>query len=1243
MATAVHFVVSKLLWPLWRRAEDDQETFGAATEEIQQVHGGVVTRLCQDYGLINDTIYFTSREVLGGVPLRDGDAVNAIAIRDGAQGGWRAIRVERHTDAWEDMGDTSLESDLEKLRPLVGTVTSCDLDGGTINQTTFFPRSALCEGYEPMKGDWVQAQYVISPTHWSSQARSVSPLRYRRLDQVRVSSMFGSSGVVEDSIFFSLDSLLLPAQYRPTPGDLVNVVVVESSQSFYCWRALCMGPCHSCGPAVPMPEVELEALLKNKEGLEVSTDTDFGALLLGESKELLIWIENKGSEPHQLKCCDFAGWDSQEQFTFILDLGSAAAVSSSINGKLPLLQPGKTWLINGGPQVPANPYAAYTRPRRSSLRGSIGGYGLYPLPVLTEPVEVFDEEQLQRDEVDEDAEGGADAVYKELLQAAGQKSATRSLEREMEIAPGQRVPVTVGCRGKSLGRCAELLLLQFPSFTIGRRLEVAVSSREESLLLPSAPYNPATQQPTQRQQQQQPTVLRTVMAPAPIRTSRRHLPNFLGNYPVPQALRDCVESKNDVLVVQPELGQPLSVANAQQRFSTLLWLEELHAERELREFSISGALLRKGAIHLHLEVPGLAEGRPSLFIGDKVLLKKPFERGFVVEYIGYVAEINDEDVSLRVNCDFHKAYLGEPLDVEFTFNRLPMRRCHLAISQTKHFGEAVLFPSVLTPQSALWVGGWGPEDEEEVMEEEEEEEGVVEEESQEVEEEDEVGSSSVNADMVSVATQTKTDRLPKKEIPRPGQFFNRCLNPAQREVVKRILEGEGRPTPYILFGPPGTGKTITLIEAILQIYHRIPSSRLLVCTPSNSAADLICVRLHESGYLQSASLVRVNASCRQEESIPEVLQQYSRAGEDIRHASFHRIVVSTCSSAGMFYQIGLRVGHFTHVFLDEAGQATEPECLIPIGLLSEKDGQIVLAGDPCQLGPVVKSKLASVFGLGVSLLERLMATPLYACREDGYNPALVTKLLYNYRSHEALLSLPSRLFYAGDLCMRAQRSVVDSLCHWGRLPTKGFPLIFHGLRAAEMREGNNPSWFNPAEAVQVMLYCCQLAKRHYNPVSPTDIGIIAPYRKQVEKIRVLLHRVGLSDIKVGSVEEFQGQEFLVIIMSTVRSNEAVLQEDLQSALGFLSNPKRFNVAITRAKALLIVVGNPHILIKDPCFNALLQFAYDNGALIGSDPPVSLLASTRFVVVVSAYKWSLNDYFCLSASYCVLCHALHFCC
>ncbi|XP_031722662.1 RNA helicase Mov10l1 [Anarrhichthys ocellatus] len=1145
MLSAVRCVLSKLASPLWRTVEvDEEEGMFSGTpgmKDIRHLRGSVVTQLCLDYGMIDGAVYFTSGEVLGGMPLKEGDLVNCIAVQDGAQGGWKALRVEKSADAWEDGGTTSLEADSMQLRPLIGTVTSFDGDSGYINQTTYFPRCSLWEGYEPMKGDWVQAKYCINPTQWTTQARSVVPLRYRRLDQVQVTSLYGKNGVVDDSVFFSLDSLLLPAHYQPLPGHLVNLVVVESSQSLYCWRALCMAPCLQSGTisATHLPEAELKSILENKGGLDVTDYGQFVDLMMGEKQELVLWIQNKGSETHRLKYCDFSGWDSEDQFTLV-----------TVKDSQPL------------------------RPKQQPLR-----------ECHSESENCSESSQKQG--------GDAKEVHKEnseVLKESIHFPGVRRQERDVDISPGERLPIVVACQAKSLGSCAELLLLHFSSFTIGRRLEVTVGSKVENLLQPSAPYSPRDA----RLVSATPTNVITVCAPKGTpRIIKRQLPNFLANYPLPQALRDCVEAENDVLVVQPCLGEVLSPSNMRLRFSVLLWLEELHAEKEIREFTIIGALLRKGGTYLHLEVLGLTEGRPNLGIGDRIFLKKPQSDGVVVEYISYVAEINDDNVSLRVNAEFQRSYLGEPLDVEFSFNRLTMRRCHNALDQTKQFGE-ILFPSRVTVKPLQWTGKW--------LEEPDQNKTI---EDNKVPAVENGNVSGFSVDMKSKATQTKDGSPPSKPIPSMGNFFNPDLNPPQKEAVRKILEGECRPIPYVLFGPPGTGKTITLIEAILQVYYFLPSSRVLVCTPSNSAADLICIRLHHSGFLHAASLARVNASCRQEESIPEVLRLYSKAGEDIRHASFHRIVVSTCSSAGMFHNIGIQVGHFTHVFLDEAGQATEPESLIPMSYLSERDGQIVLAGDPCQLGPLVKSKLATAFGLGVSLLERLMANPLYSRHDWGYNPKLVTKLIYNYRSHEALLTLPSKLFYKNELCFNASRAVVETLCKWQTLPKKGFPLLFHGVRGTEMREGNNPSWFNPVEAVQVMFYCCQLAKKLYNPVNAADIGIIAPYKKQCEKIRVLLGKVGLSDIKVGSVEEFQGQEFLVIIMSTVRSNESVQIDDLQNALGFLSNPKRFNVAITRPKALLLIVGNPHILIRDLCFRALLQYCFINGAYLGCDPPPSL--------------------------------------
>ncbi|XP_048355587.1 RNA helicase Mov10l1-like [Sphaerodactylus townsendi] len=630
---------------------------------------------------------------------------------------------------------------------------------------------------------------------------------------------------------------------------------------------------------------------------------------------------------------------------------------------------------------------------------------------------------------------------------------------------------------------------------------------------------------------------------------------------------------------------------------------------EMKDFALSGVSLKRNGNFLVLDVPGVTEGRPPLITGDKVILKTSDYLEQVC-YIACVVEIHEDEVTLNLNQEFEQAYNGEPMDVEFAVSRTTFRRCHFSVEQAIHLHEKVLFPDSLAVQSPQVVKQWSDSE----FTDSAEKQSVA----QEVEPKKEVNDNKQKflkkdkvafvTSMATVATQTMNGTA-NSQLGN-SDFFNPFLNEHQKIAVKRILSGECRPMPYIIFGPPGTGKTVTVIEAVLQVHYNVPYSRILVCAPSNSATDLICLRLHDSNLLKPGTMVRVNASSRNEQYLNDVIKLYCKDGEDIWQASRFRVIVVTCSSAGMFCQIGIRIGHFTHVFLDEAGQASEPECLIPLSLISEVSGQIVLSGDPMQLGPVIKSKLAAVYGLNVSLLERLMSRPLYWRDENAfgacgsYNPLLVTKLVKNYRSHAALISLPSKLFYHKELEVCADPSVINSLLGWVKLPRKGFPLIFHGVRGNEMREGHNPSWFNPTEAVQIIRYCCLLAKRISYTVSEADIGVITPYRKQVEKIRLLLHSVDLKDIKVGSVEEFQGQEFLVILISTVRSNESSFNEE-RHFLGFLSNSKRFNVAITRSKALLVIVGNPHVLVKDPCFSALLDYSLSNGVYVGCDLPQEL--------------------------------------
>lgn len=276
-------------------------------------------------------------------------------------------------------------------------------------------------------------------------------------------------------------------------------------------------------------------------------------------------------------------------------------------------------------------------------------------------------------------------------------------------------------------------------------------------------------------------------------------------------------------------------------------------------------------------------------------------------------------------------------------------------------------------------------------------------------------------------------------------------------------------------------------------------------------------------------------------------------------------------------------------------------------------GQLILAGDPQQLGPIVRGDAVDDEhgGLSISLLERLIKThPAYTRNLDehfdsaGYNPRVLTMLLNCYRCHPDILKLPNELFYHGALVAAADRLVTHNMGTWPGLPTRNFPLVFHGVEGENKRESNSPSWFNVEEIEIVWKYVRDLVDNFR--VAPADIAVITPYHKQVTKIKQLLrqnqHHGAYQDVAVGSCEQMQGQERRVIIISTVRSSTEYLEQDRLFNLGFVTNPKRFNVAVTRAKALLIVVGNPHVLNSDRHWRRLLHFCIERGGYTGCTPP-----------------------------------------
>ncbi|KAL9702495.1 hypothetical protein quinque_006013 [Culex quinquefasciatus] len=265
--------------------------------------------------------------------------------------------------------------------------------------------------------------------------------------------------------------------------------------------------------------------------------------------------------------------------------------------------------------------------------------------------------------------------------------------------------------------------------------------------------------------------------------------------------------------------------------------------------------------------------------------------------------------------------------------------------------------------------------------------------------------------------------------------------------------------------------------------------------------------------------------------------------------------------------------HFSYIFIDECGSAKEISSLVPIVGVGIHEGRItasiVLAGDPKQLGPVVSYDYLTDTTHSVSLLERIADKGLYAKNPltRKYDPNVITLLRNNFRSHPALLELPNRMFYAGQLRAKASPKKTHWAVGWDRLPNRAFPLIFHPVVGEMKQDENSSSMYNEQEAEQVLSYVDTImndgirGKKH----EQTAIGIITPYAGQVRYLKDLLNMRHWSDIEVGSTEQYQGREKRIMLMSTVRTGS--------KSVGFLANTKRLNVSLTRAQALMIVVGD----------------------------------------------------------------------
>jgi ATP-dependent RNA/DNA helicase IGHMBP2 len=433
------------------------------------------------------------------------------------------------------------------------------------------------------------------------------------------------------------------------------------------------------------------------------------------------------------------------------------------------------------------------------------------------------------------------------------------------------------------------------------------------------------------------------------------------------------------------------------------------------------------------------------------------------------------------------------------------------------------------------------------------------------------------------------------------------LNATQEEAVNKVLHAKDV---AIVHGPPGTGKTTTLVEAVYETLHR--ENQVLVCAQSNMAVDWISEKLVDRGVsvLRIGNPSRVNDKMlsftyeRRFESHPDYPQLWSirkairelyarsRKGAEreavrqkinslkdrateleirINESLFSEARVIACTLVGSANR--LLIGQkFGTLFIDEAAQALEAACWIPI----RKADRVILAGDHCQLPPTVKAPEALRAGLGHTLMQTIVKS----------KPDTVSLLKLQYRMNDEIMRFSSEWFYGGMLQSAPEvkyRSILDfdTPIEW---------INTEGLDCNEEFIGENYGRINKSEAElsieQLKGYITKIGRERFLD-ERIDVGMISPYKAQVQYLRRLVRNDAFfkpyrQAITINTVDGFQGQERDVILISLVRANE-------EGQIGFLNDLRRMNVAITRARMKLIILGDASTLTRHAFYKKLYTY------------------------------------------------------
>ncbi|EUD67514.1 hypothetical protein C922_02220 [Plasmodium inui San Antonio 1] len=449
----------------------------------------------------------------------------------------------------------------------------------------------------------------------------------------------------------------------------------------------------------------------------------------------------------------------------------------------------------------------------------------------------------------------------------------------------------------------------------------------------------------------------------------------------------------------------------------------------------------------------------------------------------------------------------------------------------------------------------------------------------------EVSEESLNYYKTALSNQVHGKRTTTPRIVNYSAPNLAALNHSQIDAIKKSLV-----SPLSLIqGPPGTGKTLTCATLV---YHlaKTKMGKVLVTAPSNVAVDQLSVRIHKTGLkvvrlcaksrefvpsiadylylhnqlklLKSDIGEELNKLLELKEEVGELSQKDERRLKKLIFFAEYKILLEAdviCTTCVGAMDKRLKRFRFSQVLVDEATQSTEPECLVPLVTGAKK---IVLVGDHCQLGPIIVCKKAANAGLGKSLFERLVML--------GITPF---RLEVQYRMHPALSEFPSYVFYDG--CLQNGITLKER-----EYPLKDFPwpnpkcpMFFYNSTGLEEMSASGTSYLNRQEASNME----KLVKTLINcGLKPTQIGVITPYEGQRAYITSLFQKSisyqHSTEIEVASVDAFQGREKDFILLSCVRSNKKL-------GIGFLNDPRRLNVALTRAKYGLIICGNAKVLSR----------------------------------------------------------------